>query len=321
VPVRLFRPALLSLLALTLVAGCSSSGKDDKPTAASSTRAASLDGVTVTGEAGKAPTIALAKTPFTVTSTVSKVITPGTGATVAKGQKVQVDYLLVDGRDGKEKDTTFGKKSVSFTADPAKLLPGLATGLINNKIGSRVLVAIPPADAFGDQGNTDLGVEKNDTLLFVLDLKSATTPLTKPTGTTVAPKPGLPTVKDDAKGTPTVTLPSGAAPTRLVSQPLIKGNGPVVKSGQSLTVNYVGVIWPGGKIFDSSYAKGSTAEFVIGQGQVIKGWDQGLVGQTVGSRMLLVIPPDLGYGAQGNTQAGIKGSDTLVFVVDVLDAS
>ena len=95
----------------------------------------------------------------------------------------------------------------------------------------------------------------------------------------------------------------------------------MVKAGQSLTVNYLGVIWPGGKIFDSSYAKGSTASFVIGQGQVIKGWDQGLVGQTLGSRMLLVIPPELGYGAQGNPSGGIKGSDTLVFVVDVLDAS
>ncbi len=60
---------------------------------------------------------------------------------------------------------------------------------------------------------------------------------------------------------------------------------------------------------------------MIGQGQVIKGWDQSLVGQTIGSRLLLVIPPDLGYGSQGNSSAGIKGSDTLVFVVDILDAS
>jgi peptidylprolyl isomerase len=319
--VRLLRPTVFSLLALTLVAGCASSDKTEKTTTTSTTSAASLDGVTVTAVAGKAPTVALAKTPFSVTSTVSKVITPGTGAPVSRGQKVQVDYLLVDGRDGKEKDTTFGKKSVAFTADPTKLLPGLVTGLVNEKIGSRVLVAIPPKDGFGTTGNTELGVQKDDTLLFVLDLKSATTPLTAPSGTVVPPVAGLPTVKDDAKGTPVVTLPSGAAPTKLVAQPLIKGKGAVVKAGQSLTVNYLGVIWPGGKIFDSSYAKGSTASFVIGQGQVIKGWDQGLVGQTLGSRMLLVIPPELGYGAQGNPSGGIKGSDTLVFVVDVLDAS
>ena len=318
---RLLRPTVFALLAVTLVAGCAGSSGGSKPTAATSSGAASLDAVTVTSAPGKAPTVALKTTPFRVTSTVAKVITPGTGPAVAKGQKVVVDYLLVDGRDGKEKDSTYGKKSVSFTADPAKLLPGLVTGLLNEKVGSRVLVAIPPADAFGSAGQTDLGVQKDDTLLFVLDLKSVTTPLTGPSGTPVAPKPGLPTVKNDAKGTPVVTLPSGAAPTKLVTQPLIKGKGSVVKAGQSLSVNYVGIIWPGGKIFDSSYAKGSPADFVIGQGQVIKGWDQGLVGQTVGSRLLLVIPPDLGYGAQGNPSGGIKGSDTLVFVVDILDAS
>jgi peptidylprolyl isomerase len=312
---------MVVLGALALVAACASSGGDAESTTSTTTQAASLDGVTVTGAVGKAPTVTLSKTPFSVTKTVTKVISAGTGATIAQGQKVQVDYLLVDGRDGKERDTTYGKQPRVFTADPTKLLPGLANGMINEKVGSRVLVAIPPADGFGTQGNTQLDVQKDDTMLFVLDLKAATTPLTKPSGTVVPPEPGLPTVKDDTKGTPVVTLPSGAAPTKLVAQPLIKGKGAVVKAGQSLTVNYVGVIWPGGKIFDSSYASGKTAEFVIGEGQVIKGWDQGLVGQTVGSRMLLVIPPDLGYGAQGNSSGGIKGSDTLVFVVDVLDAS
>jgi peptidylprolyl isomerase len=318
--VRLLRPALVVLSALVVTAGCSSSGSDGKPTTSTSTPSASLDAVTVGGKQGAAPTVSLTKTPFSVTKTVSKVITPGAGATVTKGQMVRVDFLLVDGRDGKERDTTFGKQSRVFTADPASVLPGIANGLIDEKVGSRVLVAIPPADGFGDTGNTDLGVQKGDTMLFVFDLKAAASPLTGPSGTTVKPQPDLPTVKADAKGVPQVTLPSGAAPTKLVAQPLVKGKGAQVRAGQSLTVNYVGVIWPGGKIFDSSYAKGTPADFVIGQGQVIKGWDQGLVGQTVGSRLLLVIPPDLGYGAAGNTSAGIKGSDTLIFVVDILGA-
>ncbi len=317
---RAFRLSLLLLLPVVLIAGCAGSSSGGKPDPSASSSAASLSAVTVTGQSGAAPTVKLAQTPFKVTSTVHKVLTAGTGATVAKGQKVQVDYLLVDGRDGKEKDTTFGKTPQVFTADPAQLLPGLANGLLDEKIGSRVLLAIPPKDAFGTTGNTQLGVQKDDTLLFVLDLKSATTPLTKPSGAAVTPKSGLPTVKPDAKGVPAVTLPKGAAPTKLVVQPLIKGTGPVVKSGQDLVVNYVGVIWPGGKVFDSSYAKGQTSELNIGVGQVIKGWDQGLVGQPVGSRVMLVIPPDLGYGSAGNTQGGIKGSDTLVFVIDLLAA-
>ena len=80
-----------------------------------------------------------------------------------------------------------------------------------------------------------------------------------------------------------------------------------------------GIIWPGGKQFDSSWDKGAPASFGIGVGQVIAGWDEGLVGRPVGSQVLLVIPPDKGYGAQGQGQ--IKGTDTLVFVVDILDAT
>ena len=81
------------------------------------------------------------------------------------------------------------------------------------------------------------------------------------------------------------------------------------------------MIWDSGKTFDSSWARGTPAEFVIGTGNVIAGWDEGLVGQTVGSQVLLVIPPDKGYGSAGQADVGIKGTDTLVFVVDILDAS
>ena len=103
-------------------------------------------------------------------------------------------------------------------------------------------------------------------------------------------------------------------------QPLIKGDGPVVESGQTVRVHYTGIVYATGKQFDSSWDRGDPADFVIGQGKVIPGWDKGLVGQTVGSQVLLVIPPADGYGTSGNSQAGISGTDTLVFVVDILDA-
>ena len=80
------------------------------------------------------------------------------------------------------------------------------------------------------------------------------------------------------------------------------------------------MIYRTGKQFDSSWDRGAPADFAIGTGKVIPGWDAGLVGQTVGSQVLLVVPPDQGYGASGNSQAGISGTDTLVFVVDILDA-
>jgi peptidylprolyl isomerase len=103
-------------------------------------------------------------------------------------------------------------------------------------------------------------------------------------------------------------------------QPLIKGTGATVQSGQTISVNYTGVIWDTGKQFDSSWDRGEPIETVIGTGQVIPGWDKGLVGQTVGSQVLLVVPPADGYGTTGSSDGTIKGTDTLVFVVDILNA-
>ena len=98
------------------------------------------------------------------------------------------------------------------------------------------------------------------------------------------------------------------------------GPGTAVAKGDLLVVQYVGKLWRTGKTFDASWLRGAPVGFTIGVGQVIPGWDTGLVGKKVGSRVLLVLPPKDGYGSAGNTQAGIKGTDTLVFVVDLLGA-
>ena len=134
----------------------------------------------------------------------------------------------------------------------------------------------------------------------------------------------LPTVTPPAANStagPTIKIPAKTtAPKTLQVKTLIKGTGAVVKKGQDLAVQYTGVIWRTGKVFDSSWSRNKPLTTVIGEGQVIKGWDTGLVGQTVGSRVLLVIPPADGYGSAGASQAGINGTDTLVFVVDILAA-
>ena len=87
-----------------------------------------------------------------------------------------------------------------------------------------------------------------------------------------------------------------------------------------MVVQYTGVNWRTGKVFDSSWSRDEPFAFILGEGQVIKGWDDGLLGQKVGSRVMLVIPPADGYGSAGNSGAGIKGTDTIVFVVDILGA-
>ncbi|WP_426560305.1 FKBP-type peptidyl-prolyl cis-trans isomerase [Angustibacter sp. McL0619] len=317
-------PRIVVALALpaVLLAGCASA---DKPAADTSTIAAAdipaaLKAVTVTGDVGKKPAVKLGQTPTILARSGVIVVKPGSGDTIKTGERVSVDYVLINATSGKEADTSFGRQPASFVADPAKLMPGLANSLIGQKVGSRVLAGVAPRDGFGVDGNSELGFTKDDGLIFVLDVKSASTPLTKATGDTVAPAAGLPTIKDGDSG-PTITMVAGAkAPTTTVTQVLIKGKGPVVKSGQTVSVNYVGQIFGTNTVFDSSYKRGAAADFAVGTGQTIAGFDKGLVGQTVGSRVLLVIPPAEGYGKAGNSQAGIKGTDTLVFVIDILDA-
>jgi peptidylprolyl isomerase len=117
---------------------------------------------------------------------------------------------------------------------------------------------------------------------------------------------------------PTITVPETEPPTDLVVDTVVAGDGAEVEDGDLLVVDYVGVLWDGGEEFDSSWENEQPATFPIGTGGVIEGWDEGLVGQTVGSRVLLTVPPDLGYGEEG--QGDIPGDATLVFAVDLLEA-
>ncbi|MBI9114701.1 FKBP-type peptidyl-prolyl cis-trans isomerase [Sanguibacter suaedae] len=119
---------------------------------------------------------------------------------------------------------------------------------------------------------------------------------------------------------PQLTFPASGAPEGLQVQVLSEGDGPQVAAGDNIVVHYLGQSWGGG-VFDNSYDRGATIDFPIGIGAVIGGWDQGLVGQNIGSRLLLSIPPELGYGERGVPQAGIAGGATLVFVVDIVDVA
>jgi len=254
-----------------------------------------------------------------VKKTTNQVVTAGSGAALAKGQTITFDYVLVDGRTGKELETSYGNTPGSLTLDSSKTATQLVTSLTGKTVGSRLLVAIAPKDGLAKRLNNP-AVKKTDTLLFVIDVKNVRKPLARATGAAVAPVAGLPTVSLAANGKPTITVPAGAAaPTQLVTQVLIKGAGPAVTAGQTITVHYAGVKWDG-KPFDSTWDRGQPIDTPIGTGTVIPGWDEGLVGQTVGSQVLLVVPPAKGYGTSGSSDGKVKGTDTLVFVVDILDA-
>lgn len=270
----------------------------------------------------KAPTVTVDPKPLSVTETTTRVVTPGSGAQVVEGDIVSVKFALLHGKDGKQLDQNYDKEDLSFDLGADGLLPGLRKGLLNQKVGSRLLVAVPPKDAFGDAGNPNLGVSGGDTIIFVMDVKSSAKPLKEAEGKAVAPKAGLPTVKFAAGKAATITMPKGKKPPKdTVAQTLVEGTGKPVAKGQRVRVTYTGALWKNAKVFDYSAKRApGYFEFPVGQQQVIKAWDAKVEGAKVGSRLLLIVPPKDGYGASGSPQGGISGTDTLVFVIDVLAA-
>lgn len=135
------------------------------------------------------------------------------------------------------------------------------------------------------------------------------------TGTPVTPPEGFPTVTVDDTGKPTVTIPETAPPNATKVAVLKQGDGPVVADGDSVTVQYQGVNWNTKKVFDQSWGREPATFTTSG---VIKGFQDALIGQKVGSQVIAIIPPQDGYGPTGQPSAGIKGTDTLVFVIDIL---
>jgi FKBP-type peptidyl-prolyl cis-trans isomerase len=321
--------AITSLLAVGVIAGCGSSssssaaaGSKASASSSASSAADTYTSVTATGAFGKAPTVTI---PAAAGSGAlyTKTLIQGTGPALTSSQSLLGNFVLYDwsGKTHKLLGSTYSDGVPTlFTGS---LLPGLATALEGQKVGSRVLAVIPPKDAFGAAGNSQIGVGANDTVVFVVDMVKSFANTAGVSGTQTSNGGGaLPTVTAGAAGKgPTITIPKTAAPKTLQVKTLIKGTGPAVKKGNYIVVQYTGVNYRTGKVFDSSWSRSEPWATVIGEGQVIPGWDTGLIGQTVGSRVLLVIPPKDGYGSAGSSSAGIKGTDTLVFAIDIISAS
>jgi FKBP-type peptidyl-prolyl cis-trans isomerase len=301
----------IPLLATVALAGCGSSS------------ASNAAAVSVGGTFAKSASIKIPAQKAGTSLTVQTLI-QGKGPTLGKTDAFVGDYAVYiwSGKTHKLAQSTFQTKTPALFA--GQLLPGLETALRGKKMGSRVLAVIPPKDGYGKTGNSQAGVKGTDTLVFVVDMITKFGAKAGASGSQVSNGGGtLPTVTATTGTAPVIKIPStGTPPTALVTKTLIKGSGPAVSKGQYVVAQYVGAIWRTGKVFDASWTRGQPFGFIIGAtpSQVIPGWDSGLIGQTVGSRVMLVVPPADGYGKTGNSQAGIKSTDTLVFVVDLLGA-
>ncbi len=269
-----------------------------------------LDAIKVTGDYGKEPKVSF-KAPWAIDKTRTRVEIPSTGPVVAAGSMVTVNYYGVDARTGKVFDQSFKRgQPVSFSL--AQVVPGFQKGLVGQHQGSRVTIAMPGSDGYDSSGgNAQAGINVGDTLIFVVDITQAQ--LTGPSGQAQPQKPGLPTVTDK-NGVPTLTVPKTAPPKTTTSEVVIKGTGPKVGASDTVTINYLWQTWDGRKL-ETTYGDKPAQ---LAMAQALAGLKKGLVGQTAGSRVLIVVPPGADGYPNGNTKPPISKTDTLVFVVDIL---
>lgn len=304
-----------------LVVACSAGSQATALSGVSTKATGPVGTASVSGAFGTAPTITVEGSNPPTTTKVT-VISRGTGRVLQTGDLAVVDDYGRTWRSTDSFQSTFDAATPPDTlpVGTGKLgLPGLDKALVGVPSGSRVLVVLPPADGFGNVTSLPTGVKNTDTALLVFDIRGGFPGNAGVTGTpTASTNTALPAVSGQPNAKPTITIPKVTAPTALSVTTVIAGSGPVVAKGDELVVQYVGQIWASGKEFDSSWSRSTPVGFTIGAGQLIPAWDTGLVGVKVGSRVLIVAPPASGYGSAGQASAGISGTDTLVFVVDVL---
>ncbi len=308
---------LLVLLAVTL-AGCGSGSSNGTTEASSKPAATGIDGVSVGGAFGAEPTVDVT-TPLTTSKTQVDTLSAGDGAKVSAGDVVTVNYDGVLGRTGDTFDSSWQRgQPTTFSTDG--VIPGFAKAVVGQTVGSRVVAAVAAADGYGPSGGVpSAGIGKDDTLVFVIDIISAGA--SHATGTPQTPPKALPTLVL-TKGVPSGFKATPDTPktiTKSTATVLISGKGAKVAKGQTITVQYLGQVYPGGTTFDSSWDKGSPFSTKIGAGGVIPCWDKLLPGQTVGSRVVLECTSDDAYGKQGSPPQ-IPANATLLFAVDILAA-
>lgn len=258
---------------------------------------AALETVTVEGEADSAPSLSFDQ-PFTVTGPAAVLVNSGDGAAITEETLLVVDFVQVDGADGTEVYSTYD--ATAETMMLSNLVPAVSDLLEGESVGTRVLFASPNQDS---------------AVLMALEVSDARE--LRADGSPVDVPEGLPTVTLADDGEPSVEPADGEAPTELVVAPVLEGEGKAIEEGDHVIVQYSGWLWDGTP-FDSSWSRPEPLALTAGAGEVIEGWDTGLLGQTVGGQVLMVIPPELGYGDAD--QGTIPPNSTLVFVVDIIYA-
>jgi FKBP-type peptidyl-prolyl cis-trans isomerase len=313
---RIAAALLVPLAACAALAGCGSAkGPAADPNGA----------VKVTGAFDKAPKVSI---PSAKAGSKLVFSTPikGTGAVLASGDSALANVALYKWSGTKHSlvDSTYASGPQIIPAQMG--LVGLTDALKGARMGSRIVAVLPPKYGYGSSGQSSLQISGTDTVVWVIDLLQQYTATQSASGTQVSAGGGkLPSVTAKTGQAPVVSVPKNTTPPKKLSvTTLIKGSGPTLAKGDTVVTQYVGVNWRTDKVFGASWptsenAAGQLLSFQVGGTQVLPGLSDALAGIPVGSRVMVVIPPALGYGPEGGqSSAGIEKNDTLVFIVDVL---
>jgi FKBP-type peptidyl-prolyl cis-trans isomerase len=303
-------PVALAATAALLLAGCAGSSEPD----ATETSAAAdcmdvasgslSDGVTVDGDFGATPT-ATFTTPLEAEELERTVLIEGDGESTKAGDDVNAIVSAFSGTTGEQ---VFSQPA-TITAGDDSVFEAFLAGIDCVPLGSRTVTVAPASTLYGDQGNETIGIAAGEPVVIVVDVQE---PL-KPAEWTE----NVPEVQFGADGAaPTVTLPATPPPAEYQLKVLEEGDGDEVQSGDNVTLHYQGTSWDTGEVFDQSYG-GEPAQFATDQ--VIQGFGAALVGQKVGTKLIVTIPPQYAYGT--DTAASELAGQTLVFLVEIEDTA
>ncbi len=318
---------------LVTLAGCGDGdSKSSKASASPSPSASSppppkivegpLPAITAGTKFGEKPTVAKGSGDPSKDLAVKTVIA-GNGRTVAENDFIKANYVGQIWSSGKVFDSSYDRSPLVLQLAQGSIIDGWRYALTGKKIGSRVEIAVPPTWGYGPSGNEQAGIKGTDTLVFVIDLLDSFNTKSSAKGKEVPQTDAaLPKVATNTDGSlPKVTLPKSDPPKKLVSNYVLEGDGDEVTKKQAILCQFQGLEWQGGRTFQKTYGSGRLSQFSVEQmEQVVKGLAQGVTGKKVGSRVLIVVPPDLGYGDNPPSGSGIKKGATLVFTVDILAA-
>jgi peptidylprolyl isomerase len=315
---RLVALTVVPLLLLGTAACGEDSGSGNTETG---TTGDSIGGLEVSGEYGKAPEVTVEE-PLDLQETQTEVLVEGEGNEVVEGEQALLHLYVANGSDGKKALTTYDQGvPAAFQMSESQLFKSVVDATVGQTVGSRLVVAATPEDAFGAKGAPQFQITGKDDVVFVVDVMSVqpTEVLDAPEGEEASDLPAdLPTV-EEKEGTVTGISFDGApkeAPKELEVVTLIEGEGPEVRDDSLVTFDYLGQVWGSDKVFDESYSS-EPRTFPVGIGGLIKAWDEAIVGAKRGSRLMIIAPADVAYGEQGSPPS-IPGNATLAFVVDVL---